>query len=300
MQQSLIGATLDGPKIGSMKASAFLAMDFFGGGPQLSYAYARLDGERSGFEVGQDDMILAPNNPTSLGTKASPLFYGSGNLFSRRPQIRAERVLATGDFGEIRAVGGIVALADSFFVGAVRTGGRMPGLQARLSWRALPERPNGKPKWELGASGHYSREGNVPAFVGAVGAPDMPSWAAAFDFNATRGRFGTGGEIFLGRNIDAFRGSVGQGAKSWGGFLEARLAATQRLSFNGGYGTDRLFDLARFPATFSGDSSAFGNTIYQFTPEFSSSIEYRWLGTKLFATEVRRDHELRLVFAYSF
>src|SRR5207244_88215 len=77
--------------------------------PRLLYGYVRLDGEKIGIEIGQDQMILAPKNPTSLLGTSFPTLYRSGNLYLRAPQIRAERLLASGDFGQIRAVGGIMA-----------------------------------------------------------------------------------------------------------------------------------------------------------------------------------------------
>jgi hypothetical protein len=315
LRQSRVGGSIDGPDIGTMKSRAYFAMDFFGGIPNFAtgqvmglprmlYAYARLDGDRNAFQVGQDHMIFAPNNPTSLGADSFPLFYRSGNLYLRVPQIRAERVLHAGPRGEVRVIGGIVApVAGDFvnrdyeFVPPALAGerSRMPGLQARIVWRARPEDPYTKPAWEFGTSGHYSQERLLTPAVQRI-----PSWATAFDFNATAGRLGTGGELFVGRNVDAFGGSVAQIAKSYGGFIEGRVSATERLSFNGGYGTDRLFDSSRFLVSFSRNSSAFGNAIYRFTPEFGTSVEYRWLGTKAFTPEGRWNHHLNLIFAYSF
>jgi len=314
MRQSRVGLMLDGPTIGSMKLNGLYTMDFFGGIPNFStgqvmglprmlYAYARLDGEKSAFQIGQDNMILAPNNPTSLGAQAFPLMFRSGNLYFRVPQIRAERVLASSEGGEFHAIAGIIAPVAGDFVAPQAVNyqfvppplagerSRMPGVQARLVWRALSADPYEKPKWELGASGHYSRE----RFVTTVS-----SWAGAVDFNATLGRFGTGGELFVGRNIDAFGGSVGQNAQSHGGFIEGRVTATRRFSLNGGFGTDRLYHLARFPAGITRNSSAFGNAIYSLTPEFSTSLEYRWLKTRVPLPDRRLNHQLNLIFAYSF
>src|SRR5262245_39277434 len=77
LRQTRIGAIFEGPAVGGMKLNGTVAMDFFGGIPnfqtgpviplpRLLYAYMRLDGERTAFEIGQDQMILAPRNPTSL------------------------------------------------------------------------------------------------------------------------------------------------------------------------------------------------------------------------------------------
>lgn len=316
LRQTRVGAMLDGPFIGSMKASAFLAMDFYGGIPnfatgpvmglpRLVYAYGRLDGKRTAFEVGQDYMIVAPRNPTSLSNEAFPMLYRAGNLYLRVPQVRAEEVLAAGGFGEIRATGGIVAPIagdntnsqydfDPPTLAGERS--RMPGFQGRLSWRAAPAGPYEKPKWEFGGSGHYSRD----RYLNGSLISNIPSWVGAFDFDLTVGRFGTGGEYFYGRNIAQFGGSVGQIARSRGGFVEGRFAASRQLSFNGGYGSDRLFNLSHFPVPLSSNSGAFGNWIYQFTPEFAASMEYQWLGTRPLLTSTRQNRHVGLTFAYSF
>lgn len=315
LRQSRVGAILDGPAIGSMRTSGLLAIDFFGGMPnfqtgevhmlpRLLYAYMRIESPRTAFQVGQDHMILAPKNPTSLAGLAFPIMFRTGNLYLRVPQVRAERVLASGAFGEIRAVGGITAPVGGdnpttayVFVPPNLAGerSRRPGYQTRFSWQATPAGPYEEPAWEFGASGHYSRE----RYLTGV----SPSWAASVDFDATAGPFGVGGEFFAGRNIDAFGASMAQIAKSRGGFVEARIAATRRLDFNGGFGSDRLYDLARFPAApvnLHRNSSIFGNTIYQLIPELAISLEYRRLETKPRVGAVRKNDHFNLTFAYSF
>src|SRR5262249_1716674 len=77
LRQTRVGAIFEGPQVGTMKVNGTVAMDFFGGIPnfqtaqvmglpRLLYAYMRLDGEKTAVEIGQDQMILAPKNPTSL------------------------------------------------------------------------------------------------------------------------------------------------------------------------------------------------------------------------------------------
>src|SRR5437016_3521582 len=111
LRQSRIGAILEGPEVRGMKANGAIAVDFFGGIPnfqtgqvmglpRLVYGYFRLDGDKTAFEIGQDQMILAPKNPTSLMGTAFPTLYRSGNLYLRAPQIRAERLITSGEFGQ--------------------------------------------------------------------------------------------------------------------------------------------------------------------------------------------------------
>jgi hypothetical protein len=312
LRQTRIGATFDGPSIAGMKLNGTAAVDFFGGIPnfqtgqvmglpRLLYAYMRLDGEKTAFEIGQDHMILAPRNPTSLAGTSFPTLYRSGNLYLRAPQLRAEQVVASGQLGQFRVIGGILApvagdLTNSpyQFVPPNLAGerSRTPAMQSRLSWRATPAGPYEQPDWEIGASGHYGRERYATGID--------PSWAASIDFDINPGRFGLGGEYFVGRNIDAFGGSIAQIAKSNGGFLEGRIAATSRLNFAGGYGADHLFHLVRRPAALSRNSTIFANGIYSFTPEFRAGLEYQRLLTRRTDSRSDRNHHFNLTFAYSF
>ena len=313
LRQTRIGAILEGPEIAGMKVNGTVALDFFGGIPnfqtgqvmglpRLLYGYVRLDGEKTAIEIGQDHMVLAPKNPASLAGMSFPTLYRSGNLYLRAPQIRAERTLASGDFGQIRAVGGIMApvagdlggpVSGYQFVPPSAAGERsqMPAVQSRLSWRATPAGPYEQPQWEFGVSGHYGRE----RYLDGV----SPSWATSLDFDAIAGRVGIGGEYFVGRNLDQFGGSIAQLAKSQGGFIEGRLEATRRMSFNTGYGTDRLFDLAKFQVPLSRNGTFFTNAIYTFTPEFRAGFEYQRLATRG-SDGRRRNNHFNLTFAYGF
>jgi hypothetical protein len=308
LRQSSFGAILEGPAVGSMKSSAFVSMDFYGGIPsfetgqvmglpRLVYAYARLDGERTAFEAGQDQMILAPKNPTTIAWQSFPSLYNSGNLYLRAPQVRVERMLVARPGDEVQLIAGILAP-----VAGDNTGGfafqppnlagehsQQPAFQARLGWRHGPRDGRG---FELGISGHTSNA--------RFATKTTRSWATAVDFDAHAGRFGVGAEGFAGRNLGAFGGSLGQFARSAGGFIEGRIKATERLSFNAGFGTDQLFDLKTLPAPLTGNSSVFGNFIYRFTPELESSFEYHWLSTTDAASVSRHNNHLDLVFVYRF
>ena len=304
MRQTRIGASIDGPDVRGFKTSGLVAMDFFGGIsnfstgqtmgiPRLLYAYMRLDGKRTAFEVGQDHMILAPKNPTSLTSMAFPALYRSGNLYLRAPQVRVEQQLASGSAGELRATVGILApIGGDLSTAALQFAppnlagerSRKPAAQARVSWRAAPAGPYEKPQWEFGASGHYSQE--------KYGAATVASYVWSADADFTFGRMGFGGEFFNGRNIDAFGSSAGQFAKARGGFAEARLAVTQQLAFNTGIGTDRLYK--------RNNTSAFWNAVYQFTPEFAGSLEYRHQHTGNAPAGKARNNHFNLTFNYSF
>lgn len=310
LRQSRFGAIVEGPAIGTMKSNAFVALDFFGGIPnfqngqvmnipRLLYAFARLEGDRTAFEVGQDHMILAPRNPTSLSAMAFPGLFRSGNLYLRVPQARIEQKFGRGKNGEWQATLGILApiagdfVSDSFtFVPPNLAGerSRRPAIQGRLAWsRWNSETGQGL---EIGLSGHSSSERYVTG--------SEPSRAVAIDFDVRLGPLGFAGEWFTGRNIDTFGGSISQRAKSVGGFFETRVAATRNLDFNLGFGTDQLIDRNAFAAPLARNPSIFTNMIYRLTPEISTSLEYRWLSTVPAQAAARNNNHFGIVLAYSF
>ena len=152
LRQTRIGFAADGPSIGSARTNAVVAMDFFGGIPgfqtgqvmglpRLLVAFARIEGAKSALEVGQDHVILAPRDPTSLAAYAFPLLFRSGNLYLRAPQVRVERALTS----RLRAAAGIVApiggdlTGETYLFVPPPLGGersRRPGLQARVAYTA--------------------------------------------------------------------------------------------------------------------------------------------------------------------
>src|SRR5262245_37660987 len=222
VRQTRFGFLADGPTIGGFRSSAVVAMDFFGGIPgfqtgqvmglpRLLVAFGRLDSERTGVEIGQDHMILAPRDPTSLAAFAFPLLFRSGNLYLRVPQVRVEQKLVAG----LRATAGIVApvagdlVGDAYlFVPPALSGerSRRPGVQGRVSYVAGdPESPR---SLDVGVSGHrgWERRGTSLA----------PSWAGAFDVSARRDFVGVAGEYFVGDNLDGFGGATGLDARSRG------------------------------------------------------------------------------------
>jgi hypothetical protein len=281
MRQTRLGATVEGPVVGGMRSSAVVAIDFFTG-PRLLYAFARLAGERTAIEIGQDHTLFAPRNPTSLAMTALPQFFNSGNAYLRLPQFRIEHQRNIGEGGTWSLAAGIAA---------PRANGAYAPLQVRTGWRVRGTSGN---ELEVGASGWYG---------GLAGPVAGDAWGFAIDFDGRAGRFGLGGEMFVAQNVPQLGLAVGQYGRSAGGFIEGRWQATPRLDFNLGYGTDRVFEhrgLILLPETLAANSSAFGNFIFRLTPEFETSLEYRWLQSQPRAGNIRPNNHLNLVFVYRF
>jgi hypothetical protein len=306
LRQSRLGFTADGPTLGSVRTSAVVALDFFGGIPgfqtgqvmglpRLLVAFARLQGERTAAQIGQDHVLLAPRDPTSLSGFAFPLLFRSGNLYLRAPHARVEYSLAPG----VRVAGGIMAPVGGDLVGEdyrfvpPALGGersRRPAAQARIEFGSAD--PEAVRRASIGAAGHYGWERRASGLA--------RGWAAAIDFGARRDRFGVAGEVFVGDNADAFGGAAGLDARAAGGWAEVQLLPTERLSFHAGAGVDDLNDVRRAQLARRRNRSAYGNVIVSVTPELQTSFEYRWLATTPLGGAERANHHFDWVFAYKF
>ncbi len=306
LRQTRLGFTADGPTLGGVRTSGVVAFDFFGGIPgfqtgqvmglpRVLVAYARFQGDRGAAQVGQDHVLLAPRDPTSLSGFAFPLLFRSGNLYLRAPHARAEYALAP----LLRVAGGIVA----------PVGGDVPGEEYRFVPPALggerSRRPAAQARIELGTA---DLEASRRAAVGVAGhygwerrpAGLVRAWAAALDFTARRDVFGVAGEVFAGENMDAFGGALGLDARAAGGWAELQFMPGTRLAFNAGAGIDDITDDRRGMLPRRRNRSAYGNVIISLTPEVRASFEYRWLATVPLSGVEGRNHHFDWVLAYSF
>jgi hypothetical protein len=305
LRQTRLGFTIDAPKIGSVKTNGVVAMDFFGGIPgfqtgqvmglpRVLVAFARMEGERTAVEVGQDHMILAPRDPTSLAAFAFPLLFRSGNLYLRVPQARVEHLVTP----RLRVTGGIVApiagdltSTDYVFVPPALGGerSRRPAVQARVGYSTVE--PDATRFVDVGVSGHvgWERQGTNLA----------RSWASAVDFAARRNVIGVAGELFAGDNTDAFGGALGLNARSAGGWTELQLFPTDRLSLTTGVGVDDIRDRRRFVLPRRQNMSGYGSISFSLTPEVKASFEYRGLRTRSGNTG-RTNHHFDWVLVHTF
>jgi hypothetical protein len=306
LRQTRLGFTADGPTLGSVRTGAVVAFDFFGGIPgfatgqvmglpRLLVAFARLDGERLAAQIGQDHVMLAPRDPTSLSGFAFPLLFRSGNLYLRAPHARVEYSVAPG----VRVAGGLVAPIGGDLVGEdyrfvpPALGGersRRPGVQARVEFGSADA--EAVRRASLGVAGHYGWERRASGRV--------KGWAAAIDFGARRDLVGVAGEVFVGDNADAFGGAAGLDARAAGGWAELQFMPSVRVAVHAGAGLDEITDPRRAQLARRRNRSAYGNVILSLTPELQTSFEYRWLATTPLGAVERPNHHFDWVFAYKF
>jgi hypothetical protein len=306
LRQTRVGATIDGPTLNGVRANGTLVMDFFGGIPgfatgqvmglpRLLVAFARFEGRHTAVEVGQDQMILAPVDPTSLAAFAFPALFRSGNLYLRTPQARIEQMFGS----HVRVTGGIVAPIggdvpgeDYRFVPQAFGGerSRRPGVQARVAGLA-GDRETSR-YTDVGVSGHYGWERRSAGL--------RESWASALDFSVRWDSIGAAGEFFVGDNVDAFGGGTGLDATTQGGWAEIQFHPAARLSFAAGAGVDRLRGDPAPTVPRHRNRSAYGTTIFSLTPEVQASFEYHWLATQPGSGAERRNHHFDWALAYKF
>ena len=304
MRQSRIGLDVGAIPVGGWSAKGTLILDFFGGTPgfvtgtvmglpRMLYAFGRLERAGTAIQIGQDHVLLAPRDPTSLAAFAFPQFFRSGNLYLRAPQVRLEQRV-----GGFTAKAGIVApvIGDAgpayVFAPAAGAGERSerPAFEGHLGFDRGTDVGGGE--FHLGASGHYGWSTFGPSLEASA--------AGAVDFLARAGRIGVAGEIYAAEDMDAYGAGVAQRGRSEGGWVEARLRASSRLSFTGGAGVDRRPD-GLGQAGRLRNTSAFGNTILRLTPEVAVSLEYKWLQTRYGPVPVNREnHHVNAVFAVTF
>ncbi len=256
--------------MGQWQTSGALVVDFFGGTPgfvtgtvmglpRLLYAFGRLERGGTAVEVGQDHVMLAPRDPTSLASFAFPQFFRAGNLYLRAPQVRLEQRV-----GGFTVKGGIVAPvvgdAGTSYVFAPGAGAgersERPALQGHVGYgrgdagrcrrgagrRLGPLRLDPLVRPAHPDLGRRRRPRPAP----------RPRW---------RGRRGSTSPM----NLMPTASGVGQPGRSTGGWVEGRLAAASRVSLNGGGGLDRRPDGIGAAGRLR-NTSAFGNVIVRLTP----------------------------------
>lgn len=340
VRQTRLGAKVEGAKVGNARLSAILEADFFGGFPsvgigenfgvvRLRLANARLDWEKTSVTVGQDWMVFAPVNPTSLAAAAIPQMAGAGNNWARLPQIKIERkitpnitwqgaVLApqTGDFA-----------TNAAFLIQPTTGAasRVPFLQSRIAFSGknwLGSKKSGA----IGFSGHYGRS---RVFTGAANVRnDIDTYGVAVDWNLPlTNRVGLFGEAFFGENLGGFQAGVFQSynndfafsqgvaltaggvraIRTRGGWTQIGLTPptlNDRLTFYVTIGIDDpenrdLTSVSR--RDWRTRNLAFaGEAIFKWTPQFSIGLELRRFYTTYLFSGAQHANHVNLGASYSF
>lgn len=293
VRQTRLGLSLSDVRAIGAVVSATVQIDFYGGQqpstggrtnplPRLRVASARIDWAHVGLLVGQDALVIAPVNPVSFASFATPLFASSGNLWFRAPQVRltaetswrAHLGVQAAALAPMQPVaqGALLTQPDS----AERSG--RPSLEGRiyLAWG------DGETASEIGAGGHIG-------WLATTGDTLLQSHALAADARIAIGRhLVVAGEAFTGQALGALGGAVGQNLgvghtpiRSRGGWAQLDIKPGAGWEFGGGYGMDdpNTNDLPRSGALWIGRGR---NVTY------GGHLLWRPVGGLLFGVEFRR------------
>lgn len=340
VRQTRLGIKLDHAKLGSANLGAVIEADFFGGFPAISIgenfgvvrvrlANVRLDWERTSLTIGQDWMVFAPQNPTSLAAAAIPQLAAAGNNWARLPQVKLEHrfnshftwqaALLTPQTGDSSATATFLLQPSS---GAIS---RIPFIQSRIAFSS--KRWFGtKKSGTIGFSGHYGRS---RTFIGTANVRnDIDSIGVALDWNFPLAqRVGLAGETFFGRNLGGFQAGIFQsynndfvyrhgdslipgGVRSIGtrgGWIQLGVTpklANDRLGLYASIGMDDPNDLDLVSAStrdWRTRNLAYAfDAIYRVTPQLSIGAEFRTFRTNYFYSGKRTASHVNLSASYAF
>jgi len=265
----------------------------------LRHAYAQITKGRWSLLAGQTSDIISPLVPR---TANYTVCWDQGNIGYRRPQFRVsawtdahEKVKISGALGAFRTIGGDLD-GDGVDDGSDAA---MPTIEGRLG---LAAKPCEKRSIELGFSGHYGKE----EYGAADDTKDIESWSACADIKlALCERVEVMGEAFMGENLGAYYGGVGQTANlareaiaAKGGWAELSVRPVKKLSINLGYGIDDPDDedfvlpegTTALKSFIGKNSNIFGSIMYDLTTSVTAMVEVSRLSTtylyKMFQDDV--------------
>lgn len=335
LRQTRFGARVEGLRAGDSRVTAIVEADFYGGLPavgvgenfgvvRLRVAKVRFDWERSAVTLGQDWIVFSPRNPVSIAAAAIPQFAASGNLWSRLPQIRAERKFAGGRYLVEGAVlsptsGDFPSGPDAPFLlqpGAASKS-LVPSFQGRAAFNGSNWLGTGKPG-SIAVSAHFGRSKVLGKGLGSYGL------SADWSFPVAK-RVGIAGEFFFGENLGGLQGGIFQGynpdhvsiaaegegspkaISSVGGWTQISFTPPvlrDRLTLYGSLGiddpdNDDLTSAALRNWRSRNLSYAF-NLIFKPFPQLSLGAEFRRFETSYFLTGKRTAEHFNLGAAYNF
>jgi hypothetical protein len=254
-----------GPEVqGDWRANATVEMDFFGpfaaGGnfgdeqplPRLRLAWAELTNGRTTLRFGQDFALTWGNLPVSTSRIGFPLGWGTGGLIGWRfLGLQAHHRLTARDsptsvqlkLGAYKnswsdepnpPPPGAVPSADD---GPSAGEAGLPQLEARLD---VTGRVGEEGTWGAYLVGHYDTKDLDGAGVADAAVDDLTSWAAEAGARYARGALTLHGNAWIGQAMGHHFGNIIQfrDVKGWGGWVQAGVNLTNRLSVWGYAGTD--------------------------------------------------------------
>ncbi len=302
--QTRLGLLLSGPTNTSLRTSGQVEIDFYGNGgaenkpdPMMRHAFVKAEWTDWNFSVlaGQTFDIISP---LVMPTVNYTVGWWQGDIGYRRPQIRLTQGVKLADDVEFKLEGGPTrTITDRKFVYAGATDidsgadAGFPTLQGRASL-SFPSF-NGKPA-TLGVSGHWGQEEQhtTNTLAAVDGDNEIGTWSGNVDARLpVTDWLLLQGEGFVGKNLSAYLGGIGQGfdaarndgIAAKGGWAAATLGPWGKWQFNLGAGLDEVEEgdvtaNAKAPPRLS-NVVCFGNGSYALTGNLQVALEISHLKT---------------------
>ena len=292
-RRSRFGLNIDGPRIPffhNAKSSANVEIDFQSpltdateNKPTVQLRHAWWDVKNDDYRIliGQYWDVISPLYTDTLNYSVG---WVGGNIGYRRTQFRFERyfypdprVMLTTQFALAQNI--VTDFATT--PGVKRESGGWPIIQGRAA-ATLGDRKYGRPV-EFGLSGHIGETG----FDFLAAAPPerddqrFRTWSANVDMRVPlTDRLSVKGELFMGENLSAFVGGIGQGicpgyrstVRSRGGWFDMTYKLTDRWRVVAGYGLDDPIDRdIEYGRTYN--NIILANTSYDITKSLVTGFE---------------------------
>ncbi|MCC6125183.1 MAG: hypothetical protein IT426_09495 [Pirellulales bacterium] len=282
-----LGIDVLGPKLACLNDASTggkVEVDFQGffitenkGALLLRHAYLEAKDERFRLLAGQTWDVISPLLPGSI---MYSVYWDAGNIGYRRPQFRGERFLAFSDALLLTLQGSINGnvVADTSPLGVGDQSG-WPILEGRAALTFGPRGKNDLPI-TVGVSSHVGEQRFLFPIVGYLPAK---TWSLNADWKVPFNECtGIQGECFMGDNLSAFFGGIGQGYDftlresiySRGGWMEFYHYWSPRWHSHFGYCLDDPDD--NDIAAAAGriyNQVYFGNIIFDITKQFQLGLE---------------------------
>ena len=288
-RQTRLGLTVGDVHALGAVVTGTLQVDFLGGQQasvggrtfplaRIRTASLRLDWAHVGLLLGQDALVIAPQNPVSFAGFATPLFTSAGNLWFRVPQVRlTTETPGSAHFGvQAAALAPMLPKAQGVFLTQPDSAERSqrPSVEGRvyLAWGS------DETSSEVGFGAHLG-------WIATNGDTLLQSHAIAGDVRLAIGTHLTlAGEVYTGQAVAGFGGgAIGQEfgignvpVRATGGWAQLDIRPSRSCEFGGGYGMDRP-NASDLPA-----GARLRNVVY------AGHLIWRPGGGLMFGTEWRR------------
>jgi len=299
LRQTRLGLDIIGPNMGEATQMGKVEIDFYAPAtvenkaqPMLRQAYYLLSYPTWNVLAGQTWEVVSPLYPFTVNYLYLAL---SGNPGYRKPMLRYERVdkvwgdkILQTDVAMVRGVGG-EQLVSTASLDDEATHAGWPVFEARAGI-SCPTKFKNRPV-TVGLSGHIGQEEFDPMSGGKQIAGDgmeFMTYMGNLDWTVpVAAKLEVKGEFFIGRNLDAYMGGIGQGVNlttgvpidDVGGWTQLCYRPNPKWLLSVGGGIDNPDDEDLSAGSRSFNETFFTNGVYNLNERTQLGLELSWMNT---------------------